>query len=78
MKDLADLGLEFRLWVTAAKTQRTFVVSDFLKLLTRYSQGMSPEFTEKATVETIKDRIISNPELPRKSILEMAMVRATI
>ena len=72
--NLSDLGMKFRIWVCDAKIQRTFKVPELLKLLTEYGSGMGPEFTEKATIECIKNRIINNPELPRKSVLEMLMV----
>ena len=72
--NLADLGMKFRQWITNAKNQRTCIVTDLLKLLTEYGCGMGPEYVEKATIEEIKNRVINNPELPRKTILEMAVV----
>ncbi len=71
-----ELGREFRAWITNSKTQRTFNKDELLKLLSRYGNAMSPDINEKATIELLKNKIIRNPELPRKTMLESCIVSA--
>ncbi|CAG5104069.1 Oidioi.mRNA.OKI2018_I69.chr1.g1078.t1.cds [Oikopleura dioica] len=66
---LRDMGKEFRAFVTDAKTQRTFRREKLLKLLGNYKRAMTPEYTERAIIESVVDELIRMPDMTRKDAL---------